>query len=103
MLGCRTVSGRAAAPHHARRPAATAAASPAAAQEAPAAEAAAVAPAGNLFSQRGVPAEATAENGVLARARALAAGRRAAWARLTAEAGLPGGVALGDAQIEGLV
>jgi hypothetical protein len=116
MLGCRTavVSGGRAAPHHARRPAATAAAAlaalclaaaaapPAAAQDA-AAEAAAVAPAGNPFVQRGVPAEATAENGVLARERALAAGRRAAWGRLTAEAGLPGGVALGDGQIEGLV
>jgi hypothetical protein len=56
---------------------------------------------GNPFSQRGVPAEASAENGVLARERALAAGRRAAWQRLTGQAG--GGPNLSDSQIEDLV
>jgi hypothetical protein len=54
------------------------------------------------FTQRGVPAEASAENGVLAKERALAAGRRAAWQQMAAEAGttLPN---LSDSQIENLV
>ena len=41
------------------------------------------------LTQRGIPAEASAENGVLARERALAAGRRTAWERALSEAGLP--------------
>ncbi len=53
--------------------------------------------------QQNVPAEATAENAVLARERALAAGRRTAWDRLAAEAGVPGRIALSDAQIERMV
>jgi hypothetical protein len=54
------------------------------------------------FTQRGIPAEASAENGVLAKERALAAGRRAAWDRLVSEAGTtsPG---LSDSQIEDMV
>lgn len=62
------------------------------AQDAPAA------PAAINFTQRGVPAEATAENGVIARERALANGRRAAWERLAASAGISR--QLSDAQIE---
>jgi len=54
------------------------------------------------LTQRGVPAEASAENGVLAKERALAAGRRAAWEKLLAEAGTtsPG---LSDNQIDDMV
>src|SRR4051794_34596118 len=52
--------------------------------------------------QRGVPAEATAENGVLAREKALAAGRRIAWERMLAETGQPGGN-ISDRQIEDMV
>ena len=36
----------------------------------------------SALTQRGVPAEATAENGVVAQERAFAAGRRAAWDRI---------------------
>lgn len=54
------------------------------------------------LTQRGIPAEATAENGVLARDRALAAGRRTAWERALAEAGLPP-TTLSDQRIEDLV
>ncbi|MCK8782980.1 hypothetical protein M0638_01120 [Roseomonas sp. NAR14] len=60
------------------------------------------APAGPNFAQRNIPAEATAEDGVVARERALTAGRRTAWERLAAEAGAAGRH-LSDAQIEGLV
>jgi hypothetical protein len=55
----------------------------------------------NPYIQRGVPAEATAENGVIARERALAAGRRAAWERLASELGVTR--SLSDAQIESMV
>lgn len=71
---------------------------PARAQDAPEAPAA---PAPISFTQRGVPAEATAENGVIARERALAAGRRAAWDRLAGAAGVTR--QLSDAQIEAMV
>ncbi|TDG02636.1 hypothetical protein E2C05_32490, partial [Paracraurococcus ruber] len=54
------------------------------------------------LTQQGVPAEATAENGVLARERALAAGRRAAFQRMVSEAGVTA-PSLSDAQIEDLV
>ena len=53
-------------------------------------------------TQTGVPAEATAENGVLARERALASGRRLAWERLVAEAGAPP-TPLSDGTIENMV
>lgn len=66
--------------------------SPVPAQEAPAAVS---------FTQRGVPAEATADNAVIARERALAAGRRAAWDRIAAATGAPRN--LSDAQIEAMV
>lgn len=57
---------------------------------------------GNPYVQSGIPAEATAENGVLARERAFAAGRRAAWNRLAAELGIsPPGVS--DSQLESMV
>ncbi|MCO6419125.1 hypothetical protein JYK14_23615 [Siccirubricoccus sp. KC 17139] len=66
----------------------------------------AAAPAGDSanggLTQRGVPAEATAENGVLARERALASGRRIAWERYLAELG-QSGPSLSDQQIENLV
>lgn len=52
------------------------------------------------FTQRGVPAEATAENGVIARERALANGRRAAWERIANAAG--SSRSLSDAQIEAM-
>lgn len=52
------------------------------------------------YSQRGVPAEATAENGVVARDRALASARRIAWGRV---AGDNAARSLTDAQIEALV
>lgn len=68
---------------------------PAAAQDSPAA------PPAISFTQRGVPAEATAENGVIARERALAAGRRAAWDRIANAAGVTR--QLSDAQIEAMV
>ena len=54
------------------------------------------------FTQRGVPAGASAENGVLAKEKALAAGRRAAWAKLLAEAGTSG-PNLSDQQIDDMV
>jgi len=57
---------------------------------------------GLALTQRGIPAEASAENGVVARDRALASGRRIAWERALAEAGLPPS-ALPDARIEDLV
>lgn len=53
------------------------------------------------FSQRGVPADATAENGVIARDRALAAGRRAAWDRIAGAIGTSRTAS--DAQIEAMV
>ncbi|MEO3470372.1 hypothetical protein AAFN86_00790 [Roseomonas sp. CAU 1739] len=59
----------------------------------------AAAPAPISFTQRGVPAEATAENGVVARERALANGRRAAWERIASGSGR----SLSDAQIEAMV
>jgi hypothetical protein len=62
--------------------------------------AAAQAPGG--YSITGVPAEATAENGVLARERALANGRRAAWERLAGQAGIAP-PQLSDDQIEAMV
>jgi hypothetical protein len=51
--------------------------------------------------QRNVPAEATAENAVVARDRALIAGQRVAYERLASQMGLATG--LSDSQIEGLV
>lgn len=119
MLGCRTGSGRAApvgrgGNNHARALFATAAlllagmaAGAAGAQGLPPPDSEgmpAIESAGPVLnlSQHGVPAEATAENGVLARERALAAGRRTAWERLLAEAGAPP-IQLSDSQIENLV
>jgi hypothetical protein len=121
MLGSDTRAGRAATAgrreiNHARGAAATAArvaqaaaaallllatAAPALAQPFPAEQAATPA-AGPSLTQRGIPAEATAENGVLARERALAAGRRLAWERLASEAGASPG-SLSDNQIEAMV
>ena len=69
----------------------------------PAAAAATEPPAASLnLTQRGIPAEASAENGVLAKEQALAAGRRAAWAKLLAEAGTTG-PNLSDKQIDDMV
>ena len=51
--------------------------------------------------QRGVPAEATAENAVVARDRALASGQRIAYELMAAAMGLPTG--LSDNQIQGMV
>jgi hypothetical protein len=58
--------------------------------------------AGLPFSQRNIPAEATAADAVQAKERALAQGRRAAWQALASTAGL-GGQQLSDAQIDDLV
>ncbi|HEV7264798.1 MAG TPA: hypothetical protein VGN83_07760 [Falsiroseomonas sp.] len=55
----------------------------------------------NPLVQRGIPAEATAENAVVARDRALAAGQRIAYERMAAALGLPR--TLSDAQIEAQV
>ncbi|MBR0657014.1 hypothetical protein [Plastoroseomonas arctica] len=52
------------------------------------------------YSQRGVPAEASAENGVIARDRALASARRIAWGRI---AGDNAARSLSDGQLEALV
>ncbi|WP_198372793.1 hypothetical protein, partial [Roseomonas rosulenta] len=59
------------------------------------------APAAVSYTQRGVPAEATAENGVIARERAFVAGRRAAWERIASAAGVTRSVS--DQQIESMV
>lgn len=59
------------------------------------------APAAISYVQRSVPAEATAENGVIARERAFVAGRRAAWDRIANAAGVTR--QLSDAQIESMV
>lgn len=53
------------------------------------------------FTQRGVPAEASAENAVVARERALASGQRLAWQRLAGALGA--NPAASDAQIDLLV
>ncbi|NMJ40383.1 hypothetical protein GWK16_03965 [Roseomonas sp. JC162] len=68
---------------------------------APVTAAPAAAPAAISYVQRGVPAEATAENGVIARERAFVAGRRAAWDRIASAAGVTR--QLSDAQIESMV
>jgi len=59
------------------------------------------APAPVSYTQRGVPAEASAENGVVARDRALANGRRAAWGRIASSLGITRSPS--DAQIESMV
>jgi hypothetical protein len=56
---------------------------------------------GNPRVQTNVPAEATAENAVVARDRALVSGQRIAYGRMAAELGLP--TNLSDQQIEALV
>ena len=71
---------------------------PAAQTQAPFAEAAL---GDNPLVQRDVPAEAVAENAVMARDRALAAGQRIAYERMAAAMGLP--LNLSDQQIEALV
>ncbi|MFZ6763277.1 hypothetical protein [Pseudoroseomonas sp. WGS1072] len=53
------------------------------------------------YTQRGVPAEATAENAVVARTRAIASAQRLAYERMASELGLPRGVS--DSQIESMV
>lgn len=58
--------------------------------------------AGMAFTQRNVPAEATAADTVQAKERALANGRRTAWQALAAQSGL-GAQPLSDAQIDDLV
>jgi hypothetical protein len=59
------------------------------------------APGDNPLVQRNVPAEATAENAVVARDRALASGQRIAYQRMAAALGLPQGAS--DQQIEAMV
>ena len=67
----------------------------------PAAPRAQDAPPAISFSQRGVPAEASAANGVIARERAFVAGRRVAWERIASAAGVTR--SLSDQQIEAMV
>ncbi|WP_207538375.1 hypothetical protein [Sabulicella rubraurantiaca] len=55
----------------------------------------------NPLVQRGVPAEATAENAVQARDRAFASARRIAWQRLQAATGASGNPS--DSQLESMV
>jgi hypothetical protein len=55
----------------------------------------------NPLVQRNVPAEATAENAVVARDRALAAGQRLAYERMAQQLGLARGIP--DSQIEAMV
>lgn len=62
---------------------------------------AAAAEGGGGYVQRGVPAEATAENAVIARTRALASAQRIAYERMAQELGLPKG--LSDSQIDGMI
>jgi hypothetical protein len=57
---------------------------------------------GPVFSQHGIPAEATAADAVQAKELAFIAGRRAAWQALAASAGVPA-PNISDAQIENLV
>lgn len=54
------------------------------------------------FTQRNIPAEATAEDAVRAKERAFIIGRRIAWQQLAQQTGLAG-AALTDAQIDDLV
>ena len=56
---------------------------------------------GASFTQRGVPAEAAAENAVVARDRALANGQRTAWNRLAQQLGITRPAS--DSQIEAMV
>jgi len=56
---------------------------------------------GNPLVQRDVPAEATAENAVIARDRALASGQRIAYERMAEQLGMPR--SLSDREIEALV
>lgn len=57
----------------------------------------------NPLVQRGVPAEATAENAVLARDRAHASARRIAFQRLLEQSGASGNSAPSDSQLESMV
>jgi hypothetical protein len=57
----------------------------------------------NPLVQRGVPAEATAENAVLARDRAHASARRIAWQRLMEQSGATASSPPSDSQIENMV
>lgn len=56
---------------------------------------------GDPLVQRGIPAEATAENAVVARDRALASGQRLAYERMAILLGLPRNIS--DSQIEAMV
>jgi hypothetical protein len=99
-----TVARAAGGDNHARRRgaiAAIAALACALALPAPLAAQTAEAPADNPLVQRNVPAEATAENAVIARDRALASGQRIAYQRMAAALGLPQGAS--DQQIEAMV
>jgi hypothetical protein len=62
---------------------------------------AASAPAPGGYVQRGVPAEATAENAVIAKTRAIAAAQRLAYERMAGELGISRSVS--DSQIDSLV
>jgi len=67
----------------------------------PAAEASASESSANPYSQRGVPAEATAENAVVARTKAIASAQRLAYQRMAGELSLP--ASLSDSQIDQMV
>jgi hypothetical protein len=74
---------------------------PALAQALPPLSDAAIDPVASSTTQRGVPAEATAENAVIARTRAIASAQRIAYERMATELGLPRG--LSDSQIDSMV
>lgn len=67
----------------------------------PAAEASGAESSANPYSQRGVPAEATAENAVIARTKAIASAQRLAYQRMAGDLGLPTGIS--DSQIDQMV
>ncbi|MDJ0388619.1 hypothetical protein QMO56_10900 [Roseomonas sp. E05] len=67
----------------------------------PATEASGAEASANPYTQRGVPAEATAENAVIARTKAIASAQRLAYQRMAGDLGLPTG--LSDSQIDQMV
>jgi len=73
----------------------------AAAQALPAAQAEGGEISANPYSRHGVPAEATAENAVVARTRAIASAQRLAYERMAGDLDLPKG--LSDSQIDQMV
>lgn len=101
MPGTRTLAGRGGNNHAPAGAATRRAALALAVLLAPAAALAQAMPEDNPLVQRNIPAEATAENAVVARDRALAAGQRLAYERMATQLNLPRN--LSDSQIEAMV